>query len=156
MGDTDELYHFQPYATRIENVTPFLVMFWKGIIDLEPDTDVWIDVTKMQPNDIMMEGSFQGIAEALNAEISTGADGKRMGITPQVYNSWETVGVSMNLGLSNEQQTIQNSSSNNFNAAVQGLLSDVNIGNQQILDPSDSIINNIINVIDLIKDLCFL
>ena len=140
---TDELYHFQPYATRIENVTPFLVMFWKGIIDLEPDTDVWIDVTKMQPNDVMMEGSFQGIAEALNAEISTGADGKRMGITPVVYNSWETVGVSMNLGLSNEQETIQNSSSNNFNAAVQGLLSDVNIGNQQILDPSDSIINNI-------------
>ena len=85
---SDELYAFQPYATRIENVTPFLVMFWKGIIDLEPDTDIWIDVTKMQPNDIMMEGSFQGIAEALNAEISTGADGKRMGITPQVYTSW--------------------------------------------------------------------
>ena len=140
---TDELYQFQPYATRVESVTPFLVMFWGGNIELSPDTDVWIDVTKMQPNDVMMEGSFQGIAQALGAEVTTGADGRRMGVTPVMWNSWETVGVNMDLGLSNNQQTMQNASGNRNNAAVQGLLDGINVGNQQILDPSDSIVNNI-------------
>ena len=42
--DYDEvIYKFQPYATRVENVTPFLVMFYRGTIELEPDTDIWID-----------------------------------------------------------------------------------------------------------------
>ena len=139
----DVLYKFQPYATRVENVTPFLVMFYRGTIELEPDTDIWIDVTKMKPNDIMMEGSFEGIAEALNAEITTAADGSRMGVSPVEWNSWETVGVNMDLGLSNNQQTFQNSTGNNNNAAVQGLLDGINVGNQQILDPSDSVVNNI-------------
>ena len=91
------IYKYQPYATRVENVTPFLVMFYRGSIELEPDTDIWIDVTKMQPNDVMMEGSFEGVAEALNAEITTAADGSRMGVSPVQWNSWETVGVSMDL-----------------------------------------------------------
>jgi len=142
--DYDEvLYKFQPYATRVENVTPFLVMFYRGTIDLEPDTDIWIDVTKMQPNDIMMEGSFEGVAEALQAEITTAADGSRMGVSPVEWNSWETVGVNMDLGLSNNQQTFQNSTGNRNNRAVQGLLDGINVGNQQILDPSDSVVNNI-------------
>ena len=140
---TDELYLFQPYATRVENVTPFLVMFWTGSIVLEPDTDIWIDVTKMQPNDVMMEGSFNAVASAINAEVTTGADGMRMGINPVDWNSWETVGVNMDLGLSNNQQTLQNNTGNRNNAAVQGLLAGINVGAQQILDPSDSIVNNI-------------
>ena len=139
----DVLYQTQPYATRVENVTSFAVVFYRGNIELEPDTDVWIDVTKMQPNDVMMEGSFEGVAEALNAEITTAADGSRMGVSPVQWNSWETVGVNMDLGLSNKQQTFQNASGNNNNAAVQGLLDGINVGNQQILDPSDSVVNNI-------------
>ena len=66
-----------------------------------------------------------------------------MGVSPVQWNSWETVGVSMDLGLSNNQQTFQNASGNSNNAAVQGLLDGINVGNQQILDPSDSIVNNI-------------
>ena len=67
-----------------------------------------------------------------------------MGVSPVDWKSWETVGVSMNLGLSNNQQTLQNSIwQHSNNAAVQGLLDGINVGNQQILDPSDSIVNNI-------------
>ena len=140
---TDEFYQNQPYATRVENVTPFLVMFWDGKITLEPDTDVWIDVTKMETHNVMQEGSFNAVAQALGAEITTAADGTRMGISPIEWNSWETVGVNMTLGLSNNQQTFQNATSNQNNAAVQGLLRGINVGNQQILDPSDSVVNNI-------------
>ncbi len=37
--DYDEvLYKFQPYATRVENVTSFpLLLFYRGTIELEPD-----------------------------------------------------------------------------------------------------------------------
>ena len=37
--DYDEiLYQQQPYATRVENVTSFAVVFFSGNITLEPDT----------------------------------------------------------------------------------------------------------------------
>ncbi len=140
---TDEILQNQPFATRVENVTPYLVMFWDGKIELEPDTDVWIDVTKMETHNVMQEGSFNAVAQALGAEITTAADGSRLGVSPIEWNSWETVGVNMTLGLSNNQQTFQNATGNQNNAAVQGLLRGINVGNQQILDPSDSVVNNI-------------
>ena len=37
----------------------------------------------------MMEGSFNGIAQALGAEVTTNADGQSVGVTPIVWNSWK-------------------------------------------------------------------
>ena len=51
----------QPFATRSESVTPFLVRFWQGNISFEPSVDVWIDVNRMELRDVLMEGSFQGV-----------------------------------------------------------------------------------------------
>ena len=64
----------QPFATRSESVTPFLVKFWEGSLFFEPTVDVWIDVNRMELRDVLMEGSFQGVAEAMRAEITTHAD----------------------------------------------------------------------------------
>ena len=36
-------YADQPYATRTESVTPFLVKYWTGSIDLRPSMDTWIE-----------------------------------------------------------------------------------------------------------------
>jgi len=107
---TDDAWLQQPYATRVENVTPFLVQFWQGSIELTPEVDVWIDVNELEVNDVLIEGSFRGVAEALNAEITTRADGSRSGISPVVWNSWQTVGVDVNTSLSNNQSTQTNSS----------------------------------------------
>ena len=41
-----------PFATRVVNVTPYMVTFWAGSIALTPDTDVWIDVNIMEPNNV--------------------------------------------------------------------------------------------------------
>ena len=71
----------QPFATRVESVTPFLVKFWEGSLRFEPDVDVWIDVNRMELRDVLMEGSFLGVAR-LGAEVTTHADGSRSGITP--------------------------------------------------------------------------
>ena len=37
------LYYEQPYATKTESVTPFLVRYWEGIIQLNPPIDSWIE-----------------------------------------------------------------------------------------------------------------
>jgi len=133
----------QPYATRVESVTPFLVQFWKGNISLQPDVDVWIDVNVMEVNNVMMEGSFQGISEALQAEVTTSEDGTRQGVSPVIWNSWETVGVNMDLSLSNDQQFIQGSSDVISNGLVDALLQGADVGVNQIVDASDAIVNNI-------------
>jgi flagellar basal body rod protein FlgC len=40
---TERLYFQQIYATRTENVTPFLVKYWTGAITLNPSMDNWVD-----------------------------------------------------------------------------------------------------------------
>tara|TARA_E500000331_G_C17270933_1_gene719213 strand:- start:190 stop:8478 length:8289 start_codon:yes stop_codon:yes gene_type:complete len=42
--DYDEIvFASQLFATRVENVTPYLVSYYGGTIDLQPDSDLWID-----------------------------------------------------------------------------------------------------------------
>ena len=107
----------QLYGTRVENVTPYLVQFWQGSIELTPDVDVWIDTTQMETNNVMMEGSFNGIAQALGAEVTTNADGQSVGVTPIIWNSWETTGVNLDVSLSNDTSTSTSSSQNTISAS---------------------------------------
>ena len=37
------VYVDQPFATRVENVTPYLVSYYGGTLDLLPSSDVWVD-----------------------------------------------------------------------------------------------------------------
>jgi len=85
----------QPFSTRIENVTPFLVTYYQGSVSLEPTVDVWIDTNRMEVRDVEMEGSFAGVAEALGAEVTDSADGSRIGVTPVLWDSWETTGINL-------------------------------------------------------------
>ena len=95
----------QPFATRVESVTPFLVKFWEGSLKFEPDVDVWIDVNRMELRDVLMEGSFLGVAESLGAEVTTHADGSRSGLSPVIWQSWETMGVDVSFDLGSSQST---------------------------------------------------
>ncbi len=140
---TDQSWLTQPYATRIESVTPFLIQFWQGTVKLTPDVDVWIDVNRLEINNVMMEGSFQGIAESLGAEVTTNADGSRTGVSPVLWNSWETVGVNLDMSLSNDQQFLQGASDVVSNGLVDNLLRGRDVGVNQIVDASDAIVNNI-------------
>ena len=103
----------QPFATRVENVTPYLVMNYEGSIQLEPSVDVWIDVNRLELRDVMMEGSFRGVAEALRAEITDQPDGSRLGVTPIIWNSWETNNISQDLGMTLGVDVDTSMSSNN-------------------------------------------
>ncbi len=100
---TEERWLRQPFATRSESVTPFLVRFWEGSLAFSPTTDVWIDVNQMQVRDVLAEGSFNGVAQAMNATVRDAADGSRIGVSPMDWQSWETIGVNVGLDLSAEQ-----------------------------------------------------
>jgi len=39
----EKLYYEQPYATKTESVTPFLVRYWEGFIELHPPIDIWVE-----------------------------------------------------------------------------------------------------------------
>jgi len=94
---SDTSWLTQPFATRTESVTPFLVQFWDGTITLEPDVDVWIDVNRLETRTVENEGAFEAIASALQAEVTTAEDGTRVGVTPVQWDSWETVGVNVDI-----------------------------------------------------------
>ena len=110
----------QPFATRTENVTPFFVKLWEGTIQLYPTVDVWIDTNRLELRDVEMEGSFLGVAEALRTEITTAEDGERLGVSPVIWNSWETTGVDVSASISLSQSTSSSSSSALVGPLIEG------------------------------------
>ena len=99
-----------PFATRSESVTPYMVTFWAGSITMTPNTDVWIDVNQIEANNVEIEGSFEAIAAIMGAEVSTDEDGIRSGVTPIVWESWETNDVDISSSSSTSQNTSTDSS----------------------------------------------
>ena len=62
--DYDELFWSgNQFATRVENVTPYLLAFYDGTIELEPTVDVWVQTNRLEPRDFLQEGNFQSIAD---------------------------------------------------------------------------------------------
>ena len=53
----DEVLYFeQPYATKTESITPFLVTYWAGVVQLNPPIDSWVEerfVTNTRFNEIV-------------------------------------------------------------------------------------------------------
>ena len=77
----------QSFATRSESVTPFLISFWQGTVELTPATDTWIDTTRLEAKIINAEGNY---AETLaNAARTLNVD-PQTGFAPTVWNAWVT------------------------------------------------------------------
>jgi hypothetical protein len=75
----------QSFATRPESVTPFLISFWQGTLELTPASDTWVDVVRIEAKTIDTEGNYaQTIAEAVG---SRNLD-PQTGFIPIVWNSW--------------------------------------------------------------------
>ena len=77
----------QTFATRVENVTPFLINFWKGTIELTPASDTWVDVNRLEARIIEVEGNF---AETLREHVEHMSVDAQTGFAPIVWNAWET------------------------------------------------------------------
>ena len=40
----------QPLASRVENVNPFLIVYYSGDMDISPDSDIWICLLYTSPS----------------------------------------------------------------------------------------------------------
>ena len=62
----------QSFATRTESVSPFVVSFWQGTIDLSPSSSYWVDVRRGDNSD------------------------HQEGFEPNVWNSWQKNWIGIN------------------------------------------------------------
>ena len=77
----------QPFGTRTEFVTPFLVSYWKADIELTPASDTWVDTVRLDARVINVEGDF---ARTMADASQRGFD-PQTGFGPQMWNAWETI-----------------------------------------------------------------
>ena len=77
----------QSFATRTESVTPFLVSFWQGTLELTPASDTWVDTVRLEAKIIDVEGDYENVmARAVEEQ---GVD-PQTGFAPTIWNAWET------------------------------------------------------------------
>jgi len=74
-----------PYATRTENVTPFLVTTYTGTIELFPSSDTWVDQVRSETKQVQID-NFTQTQQQL---IAQGYD-PQTGYSPVTWGSWET------------------------------------------------------------------
>jgi hypothetical protein len=76
----------QTFGTRSESVTPFMVSFWKGTLDLTPASDNWLDTRRLEANVINVEGDFaQTVAEFTDQF----GGNPQTGFGSVIWDSWE-------------------------------------------------------------------
>jgi hypothetical protein len=76
----------QPFATRTESVTPFLISFWQGTVTLTPSSDNWVTPNKMESKTIDSIGNYTQVLANYNENYEVDPE---TGFAPTVWNSWE-------------------------------------------------------------------
>jgi len=78
----------QTFGTRSESVTPFMVSFWQGTLDLTPASDNWMDTRRLEANIINVEGDF---AETVAEFTEQFGGNPQEGFGSVVWGAWEEV-----------------------------------------------------------------
>ena len=75
----------QPFATRVENVTPYLVNYYGGSVFLTPESDIWID-------EVVLTAKQKELTTYTNtsSQLSAAEFDKRTGYSPVVWGAWKT------------------------------------------------------------------
>ena len=106
----------QSFATRTESITPFLISFWQATLELTPSSDSWVDTARIEAKIINTEGNY---AETIaNAQRTIGLD-PQTGLSPILWNSWETIWTGQEVIDSSTRRTI-NDPRQSTNTNVQG------------------------------------
>ena len=77
----------QTFATRTESVTPFMISFWQGTLELTPSSDTWVDTARLNAKVIDVEGNY---AETVNKLADSGKIDPQTGFGSVIWDSWET------------------------------------------------------------------
>ena len=87
---TEAVFAKNEFATRIENVTPFLVTSYVGTIELNPSSDTWVNTNKIGSNRVTIEGSYNAAIQQLEIDQKTG-------FSPINWRSWQTDWIGVNV-----------------------------------------------------------
>ena len=109
-----ELEIQQPFATRVENVVPYLVVSYTGNIELFPASDIWIDQVRLQPQRIEVDNYTQ---TRLQLEFA-GYDAQT-GLGPARWGSWATTWTGSSASSSSDTVVTGSSVQNRGNTLVQ-------------------------------------
>ena len=82
----------QSFGTRTESVTPFMIPFWQGSIELTPAGDNWVDTVRIGAKIINQEGNF---AQTMATASRLFNVNPQSGFAPTVWNSWATTWTGM-------------------------------------------------------------
>jgi len=97
----------QSFATRSESVTPFLISFWQGTMELNPSSDTWVDTARLQPKVINVEGDYTSV---FNRMVENGEINRQTGFGPVVWGSWQTTWTGTTTNDTTRDTVIENSS----------------------------------------------
>ena len=77
-------YITQQFATRVENVTPYLVSYYGGTIDLLPDSDIWLD-------EVVLEARHEDMTTYSETTEQLGESDfdSRTGFSPVTWGAWQ-------------------------------------------------------------------
>ena len=102
---TEVPYINQPLATRTENVNPFAVITWIGGVELNPNSDVWLNERQLDSNVVDIDAGFTQAMQQLAVDPNTG-------LAPIQWGGWEEVWSSVDIE--------RNVLSSDVNTVVQG------------------------------------
>ena len=83
--DYEDVRHLhQPYATRVENVTPYLVNYFGGTVQLLPSSDLWVD-------QVVLEATREELTTytETNEQVEAGGFDERSGFGPVTWGAWQ-------------------------------------------------------------------
>ena len=83
-------YISQPLATRTENVNPFAVITWIGGVELNPNSDVWLNERQLDSNVVDIDAGFTQAMQQLAVDPNTG-------FAPIQWGGWEETWSSTNI-----------------------------------------------------------
>ena len=120
-------YIKQSFGTRAESVTPFLVSFWSGTLELTPASDNWVDTARLEAKIIDVEGNY---ASTFSNMVESGTIDPQTGFGPILWNSWETNWVGIEVIQSTRQRVI----SGGANTIIQGSGNAISWSNRTVTD----------------------
>ena len=93
----------QTFATRAEKITPYLINFWEGTLELTPDSDIWVDVVKVEPDNLEVAGNFTSLMNQIS-ELEN--HDPQIGFIPTMWESWNIIwtGNSRMMGVSQVEE----------------------------------------------------
>jgi len=90
----------QIYASRVENVNPFLIVYYSGDMTISPDSDIWMDTKRVDASITYDTSAYNNAIEQLGVNEQTG-------FSEIDWGAWETNWVSEEVSETYVETTVE-------------------------------------------------